>query len=188
MRDRGLARVAWLIVMVTLGGACSAAPTASAPAASVVLAVTFDDYAVAMCSAFDSMFQAIGNPDTGSGSELSKELDRAVERKDGAAANRLAALITTKLELGRQQAAAAASWPSAGPMMAQLDRVLGAFVVMIAAKRNIANGVPAAIEPQAAFEQAGGAVAWFAMFEAGRSIVRPTGAPGRQCPTVPVTP
>lgn len=200
MIDRGLASVAWLIVMVTLGGACSAAtPSTSAPTgprsagpsasleASVPPASAFDAFIMSACSAFDSMFVAVGNPDTGSGSILSKELDRAVEAKDGAAADRVAAVMTSELETGRRQAAAAGSYPSGAPMMAQLDRVLAAFVVMVAAKREIANGTPGAVDPQTAFESAGGVDAWLAMLDAVRTIDRPAGVPVRTCPTAPIS-
>lgn len=142
---------------------------------------------MAACSAFESMDQAIGNPDAGTGSELSDELDRAVEAKDGPAATRLAAAIMTKLDTGRRQAGLAAGYPSAKPMMTQLDRVLEAFAAMVVAKRDAALDVSGAVEPQAAFENAGGVEAWRAMLEALPDIDRPAGAPVRQCPTVAVS-
>jgi hypothetical protein len=95
---------------------------------------------------------------------------------------RVAAEITSRLEVGRQQASIAARWPSAGPMMAEFDRLLVAFEKMVAAKRAGAGN------PQAAFEEAGGVTAWTAMFEAGRAVIRPSGATVKQCPTVPVSP
>ena len=167
-------------------GSGGAAPSASL-AASVSPAVAYDAFRTAACSAFDSMFVAVGNPDTGSGSILSKELDRAVEAKDGAAAERVAGVMTSELEAGRRQARLAAGHPSAAPMMTQLDRVLTAFVAMVAAKRDSANGVPGAVEPQAAFESAGGVEAWFAMLSAVQTLDRPAGAPVQQCPTVPIS-
>lgn len=188
------------IVILSIVAACSAAtPGTSPPAgsgsaapsarleASVPPAATFDAFREATCSAFDSMFEAVGNPDTGSGSILSMELDRAVEAKDGAAAERVAAVMTSELEAGRRQARSAAGYPSAAPMATQLDRVLAAFVVMVAAKRDVANGVPASVSPQAAFESAGGVVAWLAMLDAVRTLERPAGEPVEQCPTVPVS-
>jgi hypothetical protein len=150
------------------------------------VAASFEEYAVAFCSAFDSMFRAVGNPDTGSGSVLSKSLDDAVAAGDVASAERLAGTITSELEAGRQHVAVAGGWEPARPMMAQLDRVFVAFEAMIAAKRAAAAHAPNAVVPQTAFEQAGGAEAWFAMFEALRTMERPAGAAAHQCPTVPV--
>ncbi len=199
MTNRLLTGVAWLIASATILGACSAGsasgpgqagsgsavPTASDPASPP--AITFDGFVISTCLAFDSMFEAIGNPDTGSGSALSKELDLAVEAKDGAAADRLAAAMTRTLEAGRRQAAVAAGYPSGALMMIQLDRVLEAFAVMVAAKRSLAIGVPGAPDPQTAFERAGGVDAWRAMLDAMRSVDRPSGVPQRTCPTVPIS-
>lgn len=200
MIHRRLLALASSIVIASILGACSGAtPGTSAPAvpgsaapsdrleASVPPPVAFDAFRAAACSAFDSMFEAVGNPDTGSGSILSKELDRAVEAKDGVAAVRIAAVMTSELEAGRRQARLAAGYPSAAPMATQLDRVLGAFVAMVAAKRDVANGVPGSVAPQAAFESAGGVEAWFAMLNAVRTLERPAGAPVEQCPTVPIS-
>ena len=199
MTNRLLIGVAWIIASAMVFGACSTAPetrpgqadsTVTAPSATSAAslpAINFDDFVTSMCLAFDSMFEAIGNPDTASGSALSKKLDEAVQTKDGAAADRLAAPMTRALEDGRRQAAVAAGYPSGAPMAIQLDRVLAAFVVMVAAKRSIANGVSGAPDPQTAFERAGGLDAWRAMFEVVRAIDRPAGAPVRQCPTVPVS-
>lgn len=200
MIHRRLVALASSIVIASIVGACSAAipgtsaPTGSgsaAPAASleasVPPAIAFDAFFIAACSAFDSMLEAVGNPDTGSGSVLSKQLDQAVEAKDGAAADRVAAVMTSVLETGRRHAAAAGSYPSGSPMMIQLDRVLAAFVVMVEAKREIANGTPGAVNPQTAFESAGGVDAWLAMLDAVRTIDRPAGVPVRTCPTAPIS-
>ena len=200
MTNRLLTGVAWLLASVTVLGACSAGsasgpgragsgsavPSASHPASP--LAITFDTFVISTCLALDSMFEAIGNPDTGSGSALSKELDEAVEAKDGAAADRLAvAMMTRSLDAGRRQAAVAAGYPSGALMMIQLDRVLEAFAVMVAAKRSLANGVPGAPDPRTAFERAGGVDAWRAMLDAVRSVDRPSGVPQRICPTLPIS-
>lgn len=204
IRNDVLVRVPWLVGIATIVGACSvgspsgsvantppAGPASAVPSPSHKTspppALTFDAFVVAACSAFDSMDQAIGNPDAGTGSKLSDELDEAVGAKDGPAATRLAAAILTKLAEGRRQAEVAAGYPSAKPMMSQLDRVFDAFAVMVAAKRDAATGEPGAVEPQTAFEEAGGVDAWRAMLEALREIDRPTGAPTHQCPTVAVS-
>lgn len=205
MIHRHLVGLASSIVVVSIVGACSAAtpstaaptgprsagPSASlevsVPPASVPSAIAFDAFIMSACSAFDSMFVAVGNPDTGSGSVLSKQLDQAVEAKDGAAADRVAAVMTGELEAGRRHAAEAGRYPSGSPMMTQMDRVLAAFVVMVAAKRAIANGTPGAVDPQTAFEGAGGVDAWLSMLAGVRDIDRPSGEPPQTCPTVPVS-
>jgi hypothetical protein len=101
-------------------------------------------------------------------------------------ADTLAVQILSELESGRQHVAVAGLWQPATSTMAQLDRVFLAFEAMIAAKRATAHRSPDAVDPQAAFENAGGVQAWQAMFETYRAIPRPSGA--TQCPTVPVSP
>jgi hypothetical protein len=74
-------------------------------------------------------------------------------------------------------------------VIAQLDRVFAAFEAMTAAKLAGARGAADAIEPQQAFEQAGGVVAWFAMLEAMQEAgAGSAAASAEQCPNVPVTP
>ncbi len=133
------------------------------------------------------MFRAVGNPDAGTDSELSKALDEAVQRGDPAEAGRLAEAITVELESGRQSASQAAAWPPGFAMMSQLDRVLLAFEAQIDAKRQAA-GNPAGPDPQAAFEAAGGITSWQAMFEAARAIqgARPANLPPHEC-EVPIS-
>lgn len=167
---------------------CSASPPAASDAASLPpQAATHAEFGAAYCAAFDSMFTAIGNPDTGSGSELSKALDAAMAARDLDTANRLAATITGHLERGRREAWIARGWRSADPVMAQLDRVLVAFEAMVEAKRAAAAGASGVVDPQAAFEQAGGVTSWFAMMDAARGLERPPGAAPITCPTVPVS-
>lgn len=183
MRRRLLHILAIALIVVT-GTACGAGASPPAPSASPL---TFDGYAIAFCSAWDSLFTAVGNPDTGSGSVLSKSLDDAVAAGDAATADRIAATITTKLEVARQQAAVAARWPTAATMLAQFDRVALAFEAMIAAKRARA-AQPQGPDPQAALEQAGGVEAWGAMFQAYPAVARPSGASPAQCPGIPIAP
>lgn len=52
---------------------------------------------------------------------------------------------------------------------AQFDRVLAAFETGTAAKLAVARGDPNAVDPQLAFEEAGGLDAWFAMIDAMRA-------------------
>lgn len=164
----------------------TAGPTVSST--PIPIATSFATYGVAFCSAFNALFVAVGNPDTGSGSVLSKALDSAVAAGDGASADQLSAKITTELESGRHAGAAAGGWPPAAPMIAQLDRVFVAFEAMVAAKDATAKRTPGAVDPQAAFEQAGGAEAWTAMFDAYRAIgsERPAGA--QACANLPISP
>jgi hypothetical protein len=213
MSQRPVRAIAMILVVLTAAACASGAPSASiAPSASTpslvatpsatpppsdssapsassaAQAVSFAEYAVAFCSAFDGLIEAVGNPDTDSGSVLSKSLDGAVEAGDAATADRQAAAMTTKLEAARQAAAIAGRWPTAAPMTAQLDRVLVAFETMITAKQAVARHVPGAPDPQIAFEQAGGAIAWFAMLDAYRGVARPSGATTKPCGSGVITP
>lgn len=173
------------VVSILMAGAACAAPAPSAAAAPS--ATSYEAYRVAACAAWDALFQAVGNPDTGTGSDLSKALDQAVEAGDVAAANRLAADITEELEAGREQVAVAGGWQPRAAVMVQLDRVFVAFEAMTSAKLAVARREPDAIDPQTALEQAGGIEAWFAMIDAMRAAGGGS-ATGEQCPNVPVTP
>jgi len=172
----------WLAVLVLAVAACSS------PAASSLAPATFEEFASNACDAFSAMFRAVGNPDAGTDSELSEALDEAVRRGDPAEAGRLAEAITVELEAGRQSASRAAAWPPGLAMMSQLDRVLLAFEAKVDAQRQAA-GKPAAPDPQAAFEAAGGPVAWGAMFEAARAMQasRPANLPPHECTGVPIS-
>ena len=178
-----LAMLALSAVAIAGCGSSAASSAASRPAAS-----TFEGYAVAFCAAWDSLFRGIGNPDSGVGSELYDALDDAVEAKDGLAAERLAGQIAAELETGRQAAAEAAGWAPAAPMMAEMDRVFVAFQALAAAKAAVAAEAPGAPDPQAAFEQAGGAEAWTSMLRAGQSMERAPGQVSEPCANVPITP
>jgi hypothetical protein len=171
-----------LAILVLSLAACSA------PAASSLAPATFEEFAANACYAFGAMFRAVGNPDAGTDSELSKALDEAVQRGDPAEAGRLADAITVELERGRQSASRAAAWPPGFAAMNELDRVLLAFEAMIDAKRQ-AVGNPDAPDPQAAFEAAGGITAWQAMFEAARAMqsARPANLPPHECEGVPIS-
>lgn len=176
-----------LCLAATAVGCTSSAPGASVAPSLPPQATTFAEFGAAYCAAFDAMFTAIGNPDTGSGSELSKALDAAMAAREADRANGLAAAITGHLERGRREAWIARGWRSADAVMAQLDRVLVAFEAMVEAKRAAASGAPGVVEPQVAFERAGGLTAWFAMMEAARGLERPPGAAPQTCATVPVS-
>lgn len=182
-------RIVFITLIAAAAAACGAGAPSGTPSASPMPAATsFEEYAVGFCSAFEAMFRAVGNPDTGSGSVLSKALDAAAAAGDVASADQLAAQITSELESGREQAAVARGWPPAAPMMAQLDRLLVAMEAMIGAKRTAARHAPDAADPQAVFERAGGLQAWTAMLEAGRAMNadRPDGV--QPCANVPISP
>jgi hypothetical protein len=185
MGQRDLGGVFIALIVLASAGCGARAPSATAPPA----AASFEDYAEAACAAWEALFRAVGNPDTASGSDLSRALDEAVAAGDGASAERLAAEITMALAAGREHVAVAGGWQPRAPVMVQLDRVFAAFEAMISAKRAAARHEPNAVDPQAAFEQAGGMEAWFAMFEAARKVGAGTaGATEQRCANVPVTP
>lgn len=170
-----------VLLMLTSVVAC-AAPASSATQAAPT---SYEEYRVAACSAWDALFRAVGNPDTGTGSDLSRALDQAVAARDPASADRLAVEIENELAAGRGHVAIAGGWLPRADAMIQLDRVFVAFEAMTDAKRQAARGEPNAVDPQAALEAAGGIDAWFALMEAMRAS---TGVTDQPCPNVPVTP
>jgi hypothetical protein len=184
----------------------SAAPVASPTAAlptvvptpvppsvgpSLAAAATFEGFRDAFCSSWSSMFTAVGNPDTGGGSDLSHALDAAVKAGDVTAANQAAAAMQAELAAGRRQAQAGAGWAPAAPFMVQMDRFLAAFEAGTEAERAAAGpaGVDGRAIWQAAFEAAGGIEAWQAMPAAAGPIAsaRPPGSGVYQCPGIPVS-
>jgi hypothetical protein len=184
MRERPLRAIFTVLIVLAVGACGSTAPSGTQTPSPV----SFAEYATAFCASWVAMFEAVGNPDTGSSSALGKSLDGAVAAGDLASADSLAATIMSKLETSRHQAAIAGRWPSAGPMIAEMDHVLVAFEAMIAAKRAAATHAAGAVDPQIAFEKAGGALAWPAMLRAYAAVARPSGMPGTPCVTVPITP
>jgi hypothetical protein len=159
MRPRRLVSVVFTLSFVAFA-ACAPVPK---------LAASYDEYFVAACAAWDGLFRAVGNPDTGSGSDLSRALDAAMTSGDVPSAERAAAEMASELKAAREQAAVASGWAPRAAVMTQFDRVLAAFEVGTAAKLAVAKGEPNAVDPQAAFEGAGGLEAWFAMIEAMRA-------------------
>jgi len=143
----------------------------------------YQAYGAAFCSAFDELFTAYGNPDTGSQSDLFNAFEAAIEAGDAASIDRSASQVKAHLRAGRAHAAAAAAaWQPAGPMTAQLDRLFVAFEAMTDAVRASSNTNAG----QAAFEKAGGVEAWTALFQAFGEMDRPAGLGPMQCPNVPV--
>lgn len=183
---------------VSSASSASSSPSPSAsPTASVgSVAASYREYAVAACAAWDALFRAVGNPDTASGSVLSLALDKAVAAGDVSTAERQAVDIQRELKAGRDQVAIAGGWVPRALAMAQFDRVFVGFEAMIAAKlaasKRTSSNAPAsgaspeALDPQAAFEQAGGADGYFAMFDLMSRASPPPGETAYTCPNVPV--
>jgi hypothetical protein len=185
----GRLRIAIVTLIAAVTAGCGAGAPSHVPSPTPLPAASsFDQYAVAFCSAWEALFRAVGNPDTAEGSELSKALDAAVAAHDGTKAEQVAAQITQELESGRRDVAVGGGWRPAAPIMVQLDRVFVGFVAMTAAKVAKAKGNPSAIDPQVAFEQAGALEAWTAMFEAYGALgsARPTGV--QRCGDLPISP
>lgn len=130
---------------------------------------TFEFFAANACDAFEAMFRAVGNPDTGAGSELSKQLDQAVERGDVAGSSRVAEAIIGELRRGQEAASAASAWEPGSAAMAELNDVLVAFESYVNAKKDLSTG--SLTDPQAALEAAGGVTSWQAMLTAAAAVV-----------------
>lgn len=180
MVHRRLGVVAVLLIVVATGG-CTPGPAAPTPRPA---AATYEEYFVAACAAWDAMFRAVGNPDTGSGSDLSKALDTALAAGDVATADRVLTSIRREFKTGREQVAIAAGWQPRAAEMALLDRVFVTFeavrVARVEAAKRGETLQPGAVRPMADHD------AWFAMLDAlGR---RGAAATDRQCANVPVAP
>lgn len=175
------AAAAAALIVLTVAACGSGAPSAPPSVAPSLAPATFDEFSTAFCGAFTSLIRAVGNPDAGTPSVLSKALDDAVKAGDGAAADRAAAAIMTELESGRQQTAVAARWQPTAATMAQMDRLLVAFETMTSAKRALAH-TPGSPDPYKAFADAGGVQAWAGLGEGVGSMALPSGASPKPCP------
>ena len=160
-------RLRWFSLLVLITAACS--PTAVSSEQPVTAAASFEEFAASACDAFEAMFRAVGNPDTAAGSELSKQLDQAVERGDVAGSSRVAEAIVSELKRGQQAASAAAAWEPGSAAMTELNDVLVAYESYVNAKKDLATG--SLTDPQAAFEAAGGVTSWQAMLNAARAVI-----------------
>jgi hypothetical protein len=171
-----------VIAMGVVAAACG--PTVPSPA----VASNYSEYVAASCSAWETLFRVVGNPDTAAWTDEVHQLQAAAETRDAETAAGLQGQINTELEAARQNIAYAGGWPPATRTMAALDRFFGAMEVWTTAYVDIAKGVPNAPDPQAAFEAAGGLTAWRAMLETFADI-NPyrSGSDGR-CPGAPISP
>jgi hypothetical protein len=175
-------RAGALALLTCIAAACSQAapPVPSAPAAE-----SHDEFVTAACAAFDELDAAIGNPDSGTGSELSKALDTAVGSGDVATANRLADESIARLESGRRQLAIAGGWEPGRAMATATDRFFLTSEVLVNGKR--AGAATRDLQAgQAAFEKAGGLEAWRGMVSAAGAIQLPAGTSPKPCPNVAI--
>lgn len=179
-------RVIAMVLIVLSGAGCVGTGTPSATPTPA--AATYEEAEAAVCSAFTALILAVGNPDAGTPSVLSTSLDDAVAAGDATAAGHAAASIKSELETGRQQAAAAGRWQPAGPFAVAMDTLLVAFEAQVAAKLAAASHTPGAVDPQTAFEQAGGAQAWTATLQAITTMPIPAGASPKPCKAFSGTP
>jgi hypothetical protein len=177
-----------LATLAVLLGACAAVPSsapssAARPSASAsATPISFDVFSARLCGSFTSLVRAVGNPDAGTPSAMSKALDDAVKARDRAAGDSAADAMLAELESGRQQAAAAAEWAPGADAMRHLDELLVAFEASTTAKRAIAAGLPIGSgDPAKAFESAGGNAAWRATLQGISTIKAPTGAAPIAC-------
>jgi hypothetical protein len=176
VRSVAIASLALLALTVT---ACeSRAPGASA--SGTPPAISYDDFSSALCSSFTSLIRAVGNPDAGTPSVMSKALDDAVARGDALAADQAAAAMLAELEAGRAQAAVAGRWAPGAAAMRHMDALLVAFEASTNAKRAVAAKVPG-VDPQKAFEAAGGVTAWSGMLGGIGTLPIPPGASPQPC-------
>lgn len=166
------------------GGTASPAPK---PAAA-----TFGEFRTGYCSAWESIFLAVGNPDTGSGSELSDALDKAIADGNPVTVELAARQIRDELDTGRRHVAFAAGWEPAAAPMAKMDHLFLAFEAMVETSRAAASEGPvvARKKAQAAFEAAGAIEAWTAILtpESWTAVnaARPSGVPSRNCGDLPI--
>jgi hypothetical protein len=185
MATRVLASLLALLLVAGCNQAVSSATTGTPSATAVPGAKSHDEFVTAACAAFDAMGAAIGNPDAGTGSELSKKLDDAVGSGDVATANRLADESIAKLEEGRRQLAIAGGWGPASAMAVAADRFFVASEVLVNGKRAGAAGHDLKAG-QLAFEKAGGVEAWQGMITAAGSIQLPAGTSPKRCPNAAI--
>jgi hypothetical protein len=111
---------------------------------------------------------------------MRKALDDAVAAGDVAAAKRASDVMTNELEAGRRLAATAALWQPGASTAVSLDRLLLAFEAWTSAELARASD-PSAIDPQKAFERAGGVEAWQDTLNGVASTPVPSGVTGTPC-------
>jgi hypothetical protein len=175
-RTASILLIALAVAACTVGGGTgSVAPTPTrAP-------VTYAESQASLCASFTSLIRAVGNPDAGTPSAMSGALDAALDARDGFAAEQAGAAMIAELETGRGHAAAAARWEPAASAMGHMDLLLRAFEAHTRAKQAVAAGAAGAIDPQVAFERAGGVAAWTGTLQGIASMPIPAGAVPTAC-------
>lgn len=187
MRRQGR-RIGVLGAVVLVLTACSGAGSPT----PVPAATSFEEYRTAFCSSWEALFRAIGNPDTGEGSELSDAMDAAISRRDLGQVDTLAARIQGELAAGRRQIAFAAGFGPGAQVMSYMDRLFADFGVLIEAKRAAApQGLEVATtRSQAAFEATGALDTWRTLMSpeswSALEAARPSGEEQRNCENVPI--
>ena len=173
------------VATVACGGAAPASTAPSQPPR----ATSFAEYRVAVCSAWDTLSRVVGNPETGSPSDIGRALEHAATDGDAATADRLAGEMTAELSAARQQLAYASGWEPRAEVVAHLDRLFAAFEARVDATRASAHeGELNHDAVQRAFEEAGGVEAWYGAMDALQAGGPSSADPADQCPNTPVTP
>lgn len=186
-RRRPVGGLGLIVLVVAACGAGSASPT------PVPVAASFGEFRTAFCLSWEALFRAVGNPDTGSGSELSKALDEAISSGNLVEVALQADKIQAELEAGRRQIAFAAGFEPGTAIMHEMDRLFAGFQALVEARQAAAGEGEAAanLRGQAAFEASGALEAWTALLnqEAWRPLeaARPAGEVSTQCENVPVS-
>jgi hypothetical protein len=163
-----------LLALIAVACASGGQPSPSAPPA------TFSDYDAAICGGFTSLLRAYGNPDTNAPSAMRTALEDAIAAGDAAAAEQASRAMLGELEAGRRLAATAARWEPGATTAASLDRLLLAFEAWTSAKLALMAN-PSAIDPQTAFEQAGGVEAWTSTLQGVQTTPVPPDASPTPC-------
>ncbi len=133
--------------VLVVGGWHGEGITASAEAwrptpAPVADAAVFVD---ALCTAVDESWTAVGNPDTGETSTLSRRLEDAIARGDTALVDTTTEAMLGHLQAARSAAARAAGYPPAAVGMSAFDDFVVFIAESIAAERDAApDGLEAA--------------------------------------------
>lgn len=163
MNLRHTAAVGLSVLVLVATTACQGGTTPD-PSPSVPGATSYLEFREAFCSAWEDLFRAIGNPDAGSDSELSKAMNDAIAAGDRAEVDRLAGEIIRALESGRGNLRVAGGWAPGSTIALAMDPIFVTFERMIEAKQLAASqglGLDETTRAaQSAFEGAGGMEAW----------------------------
>ena len=186
--------VAIMVIVTACSTVGAESPVPSSSAAT--RASTYLEFRAGFCAAWSDLTRAIGNPETGTGSELTIARDDAIEAGDLAAVDRLTRTITATLTAGRDNARYAGGWAKAAAAAEAMDPLFVAFQAMVVATRDAAvrGEESPRMVAQEEFERVGGVDAWFDMVQVMQGdAIRRAIADARppdldpQCPGVPVS-